>query len=268
MCPPTHFDVSYAINPWMDVTIPVDRELAQRQWEALVQTLRDAGAEVEVLEPQAGLPDLVFTANVGIVDGASFVSARMRHPERRAETAHAERWFSEHGFTVRRLSEQVTQEGAGDALPFGDPPVLLSGYRPRSDAVAGTTLSEQLECPVRSVELVDERLYHIDITFCPLDDRRAMVVPEAWDDYGVRVMKELVPEALVLEPDEAAVFHANSVVVGDTIVMPACSPRVGRQLEAWGFTPVVADVSEFLKAGGGVRCLTLSLDVTLGTVAP
>src|SRR4051812_37528413 len=67
MCPPTYFDVSYAINPWMDLTIPVDRELAQRQWDALVATYLDAGAEIEVLTPQPGLPDLVFTANLGIV---------------------------------------------------------------------------------------------------------------------------------------------------------------------------------------------------------
>jgi len=117
---------------------------------------------------------------------------------------------------------------------------------------------------VRSVELVDERYYHLDITFCPLDDRRAIVVPDAWDDYGRRVMKELITEPLVLDADEAATFAANSVVIGNHIVMPACSARVGRQLEAWGYDVAVADVGEFLKAGGGVRCLTLALDVELG----
>src|SRR5204863_9433954 len=87
MCSPTFFDVSYAINPWMDVTIGVDRERAQRQWDALVATYRAAGAQIEILEPQPGLPDLVFTANLGIVDGETFVAARMRHAERRPETA-------------------------------------------------------------------------------------------------------------------------------------------------------------------------------------
>ena len=32
MCPPEHFVVEYAINPWMDVTAPVDTELALKQW--------------------------------------------------------------------------------------------------------------------------------------------------------------------------------------------------------------------------------------------
>src|SRR5918994_1751480 len=103
MCPPTNFDVSYAINPWMDLTVKVDRARAQRQWDAYVAVLRAAGAEIETLTPKAGLPDLVFTANLGIVDGDTFIAARMRPPGRRDEPAHAERWFREHGFTVRRL---------------------------------------------------------------------------------------------------------------------------------------------------------------------
>ena len=118
--------------------------------------------------------------------------------------------------------------------------------------------------PVRPVELSDARFYHLDLTFCPLDDRRAIVAPEAWDRYGQRVMADMVPEPLVLDPTETAAFCANSVVVGTTVVMPACPPRVGRQLEAWGFDVAVAPVDEFQKAGGGCRCLTLALDVSLG----
>ena len=264
MCPPTHFGVLYEINPWMHREVAVDRDLAHEQWEGLVRTLREAGAEVVTMAPHPDWPDMVFTANAGLLSTTTnqFVPSHFRNPERQGETPIFDAWFSERGYDVDRLPDELDHEGAGDALPFGD--VLVSGYRWRSDAASHAVVSKLLGVAVRSVELVDERYYHLDITFCPLDDRRAMVVPEAWDHYGLRVMKELVAEPLVLEPEEAAVFHANSVVVGSTIVMPACSARVGRQLEAWGFTPVVADVGEFLKAGGGVRCLTLSLDVALG----
>ncbi|MGH3850234.1 MAG: hypothetical protein ACRDRT_11095, partial [Pseudonocardiaceae bacterium] len=97
-----------------------------------------------------------------------------------------------------------------------------------------------------------------------LDERRAIVAPLGWDRYGAAVVQALVPEPLVLEDDEALSFCANSVVVGTTVMMPVCPPRVGRQLEAWGFDVVVVAVDEFLKAGGGCRCLTLALDVRLG----
>jgi N-dimethylarginine dimethylaminohydrolase len=262
MCPPEHFGVLYEINPWMHREVPVDIDRAHTQWEGLVTLLREAGAEIEVIVPQDGWPDMVFTANAGIVHGRQFVPAHFRNPERQGETPFFAAWFDDREFQVDHLPEELDHEGAGDALPFGD--VLVSGYRWRSDVEAHGVISKLTGAPVRSVELVDERFYHLDITFCPLDERRALVVPEAWDTYGAKVMQALVPEPLVLEPDESAAFQANSVVIGKNMVMPSCSPRVGRQLEAWGFEVAVADVSEFLKAGGGVRCLTLSLDVVLG----
>ena len=159
------------------------------------------------------------------------------------------------------LAEGVSHEGAGDALPFGG--VLVSAYRFRSDAAAHAYLSRLTGAAVRSVELVDERFYHLDLTFCPLDERRALCAPIGWDQYGRKVVEALVPEPLWLEDDEALSFCANSVVVGTNIVMPVVPPRVGRQLEAWGFTVVESAVNEFLKAGGGCRCLTLALDPTL-----
>ena len=262
MCPPEHFGVLYEINSWMHTSVTVDVDRALEQWSTLAATLRTAGAEVELQPPVEGLPDLVFTANAGIVNGRQFVPARFRHPERQGETPHDIDWFASRGWQVDELPLGVSHEGAGDALPFG--PVLVSGYRMRTDAASHAYLSRLTGAAVRSVELVDPRLYHLDITFCPLDDRRAMVAPMGWDRYGARVMEALVPEPLVLDDDAALAFVANSVVVGTTIVMPSCPPAVGRQLEAWGFDVAVVDVSEFQKAGGACRCLTLALDVTLG----
>jgi len=266
MCRPEFFGVLYEINPWMHAEVRVDPEGAVEQWEGLVATLREAGAGIELQEPVAGLPDLVFTANAGIVNGAQFVPSRFRNVERQAETVHDVAWFSAHGYRVDGLPLEVHHEGAGDALPFGD--VLVSGYRFRSDAASHAHLSRLTGAAVRSIELVDERLYHLDLTFCPLDGRRAMVAPLGWDRYGLAVLGALVPEPLLLEDEEALAFCANSVVVGTTVVMPGCPPRVGRVLEGWGFDVVVCPVGEFLKAGGGCRCLTLALDVDLGPRSP
>ena len=262
MCPPEFFGVLYEINPWMHAEVQVDPDRARAQWEHLVGALRSAGAQIEFLDPAGEQPDLVFTANAGIVNGGQFVPSRFRHPERQGETAHDVAWFAANGFSIDELPVGVAHEGAGDALPFGD--VLLSGYRWRSDAASHAYLSRLTGTAVRSIELVDERLYHLDLTFCPLNNRRAMVAPLGWDHYGLRLLEATVPEPLLLEDAEALAFCANSVVVDTNIVMPSCPPRVGRQLEAWGFSVEVCAVDEFLKAGGGCRCLTLALDLTLG----
>lgn len=266
MCPPGHFQVLYEINPWMHREIPADPQRALEQWNAAVGAIQAAGARVDLIEPVDGLPDMVFTANFGVVDGERFVVSRFRHPQRKEESTHAAHWFDDHGFASVELPGLHTEpgvcfEGAGDALPFADR--IVAGYRIRSDFEAHTALAELLGVEVLSVELVNERFYHLDLTFCPLDDRRAIVAPDAWDAYGRTVIERLVPEPLVLDYDEALTFCANSVVIGTTVVMPACPPRVGRALERWGFDVVVSPVDEFLKAGGGVRCLTLALDVAL-----
>jgi N-dimethylarginine dimethylaminohydrolase len=261
MCPPEHFGVLYEINPWMNREVAVDLDLARAQWGDLVATLTEAGAGVELLEPQPDLPDLVFTANAGTVNNGRYVPSRFRHPQRQPEVDHDIAWFEAHGYEVLRLPEGIGHEGAGDALPFRG--VFLSGYRSRSDAGAHGPLSTLLGAPVRPIELVDPRLYHLDLTFCPLDDRRAMVAPHAWDSYGRKVVEALVPEPLVLEDDEMLAFCANSVVVNRTVVMATCPPRLGRLLEVWGFDVVEVDVGEFLKAGGSCRCLTLALDVAI-----
>ncbi|HEV2361454.1 MAG TPA: arginine deiminase-related protein [Acidimicrobiales bacterium] len=272
MCRPDNFDVFYEINPWMHAEVKPDTEQAIAQFEGLVSALQAAGATLEFQPSVPGLPDLVFTANAGIVNGKQFVPASFRHPERQGETPHDEKWFEERDYALARLPEGLCHEGAGDALPFAAPEgkgsatgmVLVSGYRFRSDFASHAPLSALIGAPVRSVELVDERLYHLDLTFCPLDDRRAMIAPMGLDAYGLAVLQELVPEPLLLEDPEAEQFVANSVVVGTNIVMPSCPPRVGRILEGWGFDIAVAPVGEFLKAGGGCRCLTLALDVVLG----
>jgi N-dimethylarginine dimethylaminohydrolase len=265
MCPPEHFGVLYEINPWMHREVAVDLERARDQWEALARTLQAAGAGIEVLEPHPGLPDLVFCANAGTVNRGCFVPSRFRHPERQGEVPHYVEWFSSRGWDVASLPEGISHEGAGDALPVGRG--FVSGYRFRSDAAAHLALSRLLGAEFRPLELVDPRLYHLDLSLCPLDERRALVAPNAWDAYGRRMVEAVVPEPVVLEPEEVLAFCANSVVVGTTVVMPACPPRLGRVLEERGFDVVVASVDEFQKAGGACRCLTLALDVAVGAPA-
>lgn len=62
MYPPDVFAVDYAINPWMDVTTPVDVPVARDQWNRLYHIYLQPGHTVELVEPMPGLPDMVLAA--------------------------------------------------------------------------------------------------------------------------------------------------------------------------------------------------------------
>ena len=263
MCRPEHFRVDYAINPWMDVDAPVDADLALAQWDVLAATLESAGATVERIDQLPGNPDMVFAMNYGFVDGDHVAISGFRYDERRPEAEAAEWWFGELGYRASRIADAGAGAfEAGDAFVVGDRLLVAAG--PRTDLATHQVLAELLDVRVASVGVVHPGLYHLDLSFCPLDETRAIVAPSAWDAAGWRTVQALVPDPLVITEDEAFTFCANSVVVSDVVVMPAGVPvRVARHLERWGFAVETVDVSELHKAGGSIRCMTLPLDTSL-----
>ena len=263
MCRPEHFRVEYAINPWMDVDTVVDNDRALEQWDALVATLESAGAEVERIAQLAEAPDMVYAMNYGLVDGDHVAITNFRYDERRAEAEAAEWWFGEAGLRTTRITDAGAGAfEAGDAFLFGDSLLVADG--PRTDRSAHAVLSEALGVRVVPVGIDHPALYHLDLSFCPLDQTRAIIAPSAWNAAGRAAVAALVPEPLVIDEDEAFTFCANSVVVGDVVVMPTgVPPRVARRLEGWGFSVATVDVSELHKGGGSVRCMTLPLDTVL-----
>ena len=269
MVEPTHFRVDYAINPFMDVADQPDPALTREQWDAVVAAIAAAGGEVDVLAQRPDAPDMVYAMNLGLPfaggpTGRTAVLSHMRYPERRMETESARAWFAERGYTLHTIGSDGVGAHfeAGDAFAWRGE--LVVGHGPRTEKLALKHLAQDLGVTVRGVRITHPGMYHLDLGFCPLDETRAMVCPDAFDAASARMLLELVPEPLVLTEAEAMTFCANSIVIGRTVIMPACPDRVRAQLEAWDFEVVIIGVSEFLKGGGAIRCLTNPLDVTLG----
>jgi len=258
MCPPTYFDVTYAINPWMATDVPVDRPRAIEQWEALQRTYELLGHKVDVVDPVEGLPDMVFAANAGTVHEGKVVPARFRYPERRGEEAPFRRWFDDHGFEVLTTDEETpVNEGEGDFLTAGD--LLLSGTGFRTDPGARDLLQELFGIPAVQLRLVDARYYHLDTALAVLDDRRIAYLPEAFSPGSRRVLERLFPDAILATAEDAAALGLNIVSDGVNVVMPGGAPRLAGELEAAGFVVHRMDMSELIKAGGAVKCCTLEL---------
>jgi N-dimethylarginine dimethylaminohydrolase len=258
MCRPDHYGIEYEINPWMNRQRQADRTLARAQWQALVDLLSALGAQIELVPPVAGLPDLVFTANAGLIFHQRAVLSHFRPRQRQGEEEVFAAWFAEHGYEVLRLPPEHFFEGAGDALFCGE--TLFAGYRIRSDIRSGQWLSQQLGCEVIPLELVNPYYYHLDTCFCPLAPGEAIWYPPAFDDYGRRVIMQFIPQLIAVVDEEARAFACNAVVVGRHVVTNTGCPRLHQDLAQRGYTPHQTPLSEFVKAGGSAKCLTLRLD--------
>jgi N-dimethylarginine dimethylaminohydrolase len=258
MCPPDYYQIEYEINPWMHRKRRVDHSVALRQWRSLYELLEQAGATISCVEPVPGLPDLVFTANAGLIYGDAVILSHFRYGQRQREEPEFRRWFSEHGFRIHPLKVQASFEGAGDALFCGD--TLFAGYRIRSDVQALQEVGEVLGCRVVPLELIQARHYHLDTCFCPLTPDSAIYYPEAFDAYGRRALRQWIPNLIQVNQDEARRFACNAVVIGSTVVTGAGCPELHRQLRERGFDAHETPLDEFIKAGGSAKCLTLRLD--------
>lgn len=255
MCRPDHFTVAYAINPWMDPTRPVDTALAIDQWELLRAAYLGLGHRVHLLEPAAGLPDMVFAANGAFVVGDRALGARFREPVRTGEAPAHAGLLTALGIDV--AAPTAVNEGEGDfAWAYGRV-LAASGFR--AEPAARAELAATFAVPVVPLELVDPRFYHLDVALAVLDERTVAYYPPAFSAESRAWILGQFPDAIEVGPADAMVLGLNCVSDGRHVVLAAQATELAGLLSERGFVPVPVDLSELLKAGGGVKCCTLEL---------
>jgi lysine-ketoglutarate reductase/saccharopine dehydrogenase-like protein (TIGR00300 family) len=259
MCAPDHYDVDYVINPWMEGNIhKSSRDRAVEQWQKLHHVLKDH-AIVDLVKPQQGWPDMVFTANAGLLLGNNVVLSRFYHKERQGEEPYFKEWFESQGYTVYELPKDLPFEGAGDALLDREGRWLWAGYGFRSELDSHPYLAKWLDIEVLSLRLIDERFYHLDTCFCPLAGGYLLYYPPAFDSYSNRLIEMRVPaeKRMAISEADAVNFACNAVNVDSIVVMNKASDSLKQRLADAGFEVIETALTEFLKAGGAAKCLTL-----------
>jgi arginine dihydrolase len=262
MCPPEYFTVAYIINPWMHGNLRrIDIAVAKQQWRSLYDVLTDL-ASVRLVLAQPGSPDMVFTANAGLVKSRRFIVSRFRYPERQYEEPYFADWFMDRGYEVSLMPRDVPFEGAGDALFDRGEERLWMAHGHRSIQGASDVLAERLGIEVVVLKLVDTRFYHLDTCFCPLEGGHLLYYPGAFDEASRAAIELRVPAArrIAIAEEDALAFACNAVNIDATLVVNRASAACVQSLGRAGFEVVQTPLSEFMKAGGSAKCLTLRLD--------
>ncbi|MEY3223142.1 MAG: hypothetical protein RLZZ203_1998 [Cyanobacteriota bacterium] len=266
MCAPDHYDVDYVINPWMEGNIhKSSRDRAVEQWNKLYNAIKNH-AIVDLVAPEKGWPDMVFSANAGLVLGENVVLSRFLHKERQGEEPYFQQWFESNGFNVYTLPKDLPFEGAGDALLDREGRWLWAGYGFRSELDSHPYLAKWLDIEVISLRLMDERFYHLDTCFCPLTNGYLLYYPGAFDSYSNRVIEmRVAPEKRIAIAEADAVnFTCNAVNIESIVIMNKASDSLKSRLGEVGFQVIETPLTEFLKAGGAAKCLTLRVTEPIG----
>jgi N-dimethylarginine dimethylaminohydrolase len=259
MCPPELYDVNYVINPWMEGNVHrSSRDRAMEQWKQLHQAL-SAIARIELVAPQTGSPDMVFTANAGLLHRGVVALSSFLHPERQGEETHFRKWFDDSGFCVTEMPRSTPFEGEGDALFEVDGSRLWAGHGIRTQHSSHRRLRETWDVDVVSLRLVDPRFYHLDTCFCPLFGGYVMYFPSAFDGVSLARIEEhyTAQKRIPVCEADALRFACNAVNIGRRIVLNDISEALRDRLHSLGFHVVQITLSEFLKAGGAAKCLVL-----------
>lgn len=255
MCRPTYFDVTYAINPWMDPSQPVDPELAIDQWDELRRTYVRLGHRVDALPAAPGLPDMVFAANAGVALDGKVLGARFRNAERAPEAPAYAAGLRE--LVAEPHQPEHINEGEGDFLVVGD--LILAGTGFRTEPAAHQEAQEYFGRPVVSLQLVDARYYHLDTALAVLDDHTIAYYPEAFSPGSRQALRRLFPSAIAAGAEDAEALGLNAVSDGYHVVLPVEATNLAVTLRERGFEPVPVNLSELRKAGGGAKCATLEI---------
>ena len=261
MCPPRLYDVNYVINPWMAGNVHASsRASAAAQWQSLYEAVSNI-AYVELIDPEPGSPDMVFTANAGLEHNGTVAVSSFFHPERQGEEPHFRRWFQQAGYTVIDIPRATPFEGEGDALFSVDGRCLWVGHGPRTGLSSHSALAHIWDTPSSPLHLIDPRFYHLDTCFAPLEGGYVMYFPDAFDHLSLHRIEAFYPpeKRIIVREADALCFACNAINTGRTIILNKVSSKLSEQLEMRGFAVVQIALSEFLKAGGAAKCLVMKL---------
>ena len=194
---------------------------------------RASASSVELMTPQPGLPDLVFTANAGLVFNERFFSSQFpaRGPGSRGAAFRclvcrptASKWNT----CPKACSSR------GPAMPSSAARRCLPAIASAATCAAISTSATLLHARCCPLELVNPLFYHLDTCFCPLAPGRPSTIPERSTVMASRCWKRTSRSCWRSTSRKRTRFGCNAVVVGKTVITTAGCERLAADLQSLG----------------------------------
>lgn len=269
-----YFNDDFAINPYMDASVPVNVQRAIDEHKAVAAALQSAGIEVVYTDAPKDCQDGVYTANWAMIRGKKAILSSLPNA-RQAEQPYAKKTLQELGFEV--IEAPYRFSGQGDGLNCGN--YLFIGTTYRTDPKMHQFVADTFGYDVISLQTVpqldengqpqinaysgwpDSFFYDIDLALSVLREDLIAWCPEAFTPESQERLRALPIEKIEVSLEEATEgFACNLVSTGETVVMSGHAPQFKAAIEAKGLKTISPEINELIKGGGYIRCTTLTLD--------
>jgi len=265
ICPPRYYDTHFLFNPWMTYRERVNKHRAWRQWRDLVRALESAGAQVETIEPVPDSAAMVFTADAALVlEQKNVLLLSNDGPRGELEPPLFRSWFHANGYVIESMPSTRRLDG-GNLVRLHNGSLAI-GLKPGAVGRAETYLAKRLKmtssaAAVVPIALIQKHFLHLDMVLGNVGGKAYLVYPEAFalGLDGIHNTPLLEKEVIRLDRGDAEAYAANLVTVGDVVITGKISEDLRRRISSYGFWVEELPLTEFYKAGGGAKCLTLPL---------
>jgi dimethylargininase len=222
----------------------VDVRRARAQHANYCKALSDLGLEVIHVARDDERPDSCFVEDNAVVHGGRTLICRMAKESRRGEEIGVEAVLMER-MPVKRAVAPATIEG-GDVIHL--PGRLISGVTQRTNKEGVAQMGDWLGVPVDTI--ADPGIVHIKSYVTYLGEGMIIATRKYADHPALDGYEVLV----VPEGEE---YAADTLGIGDTVLMPAGLPEAHGMVREAGFDVIPLEVSEFEKCEGAITCLSI-----------
>jgi dimethylargininase len=231
--------------------VPIDPHAAELQHSAYEHALADAGFDIIRLPDLPDHPDAVFVEDGALLLDGHAIILRPGAASRAGETPSTAAGLAAH-FELHRLESGFLD--GGDVLRIGQ--TIYVGRSTRTDAAGISELvriAASLGYRVVEAKLRDCLHLKTGATFIGHDGSGTPVL--LFDPRCIDPAQFAGVEPIAVDAAERPA--ANSLRVGDRLIVPAGNARTVECLRNRGFDVIELDVSELQKAESGVTCMSL-----------
>lgn len=252
---PDYFEIDYRVNYRLEVGLIIDRKKLFAQYDQLTKTLTKLGVEIIEIRQVETMPSMVYCRDWGFVHDKTFFLAKFKPQPRRKESKFARAAFEVLGFEVLTPPDRDYFNGA-DFYAIDDK--YYFGWGKRSAIKSKDFLEKHLQAEVMDFRIYDHQYDHLDKCIGPVDNNNALYYLEALSMIEqARVCYRFANPFPITEQD-AEVYATAFIRIEDKILMPlGISDYLRTELENLDLKVIEIDISEYLKAGQGLRSLAL-----------